>query len=276
MSNRRNVLVAIMNDELDFKIARDQNWYRIPVSSVEKWLMKCWPPKWIAFYQTKTFDKKAHSVNYFAKITVIRKAYRWQILPDRPDSEKRNKQYYQLFFEPLKPLPKPIYSRRWRRIVFIPTTWKKFKNAEEINDLYDGSSLEDKLWVELKRLKIQAERQEYVDVDDEGYFLDFAIYCKKGKIDIETDGDKWHHNPKVAPKDNIRNNALESEGWSILRFTEHQVNKEMSSYCIPKIVRKVKDLGFVDEDKHYIRRIDSKLPGTTFQYDLFDMPDEDM
>lgn len=274
MSNR-DVLVAIMNEELDFNIARDHHWYRIPVISVEKWLTKCWPPKWLAFYQTKAFDKKAHSVYYYTKIREIRKAYRWQILPDRPEPKKRNKLYYQLFFEPLKELSKPIYSRRWRRIIFIPTTKQKLMNASEINDLYDGSSLEDKLWAELKRLKIQAERQEYVEADGENYFLDFAIYCDKGKIDIETDGDKWHHNPEVAPKDNIRNNALESEGWGVLRFTKHQVNEKMASYCIPKIVKKIEDLGGVNEDKHFVRRVDLKESGSTFQYGLFDKPEED-
>lgn len=43
--------------------------------------------------------------------------------------------------------------------MFIPTTWEKFVNAVEINDLYDESSLEDQLWAQFKRLEISAERQ---------------------------------------------------------------------------------------------------------------------
>ena len=35
MSTRGEVLVAIMNNLLDFAIARDRHWYRIPARSVE-------------------------------------------------------------------------------------------------------------------------------------------------------------------------------------------------------------------------------------------------
>ena len=52
MSKRGEVLVAIVNKKLDFAILREQLWYRIPVSSVEKWIKERWSPKWLAFYQT--------------------------------------------------------------------------------------------------------------------------------------------------------------------------------------------------------------------------------
>jgi len=45
MAARGEVLVAIINDPLDFGIARDQHWYRIPVSSADKWLRHRWPPE---------------------------------------------------------------------------------------------------------------------------------------------------------------------------------------------------------------------------------------
>ena len=53
MTSRGEVLVAIINNHLDFAIAREKHWYRIPVSSKEKWLKDRWPPKWLALYQTK-------------------------------------------------------------------------------------------------------------------------------------------------------------------------------------------------------------------------------
>lgn len=152
----------------------------------------------MALYQTKTFGQEAHAINYYAKVIHIRQAYRWQLFAGQPRNEKGNRHYYQLFLEPLQKLPKPIFSRRRRRVVFIPTTWEKFINAAEINDLYDESSLEDRLWATLKRLQVQAERQELVAIKDRNYFLDFAIYCASGKIDVETDGDEWHANPEKA------------------------------------------------------------------------------
>jgi hypothetical protein len=162
MSKLGEVLVVIVNKKLDYAILREQFWYRISVNSVEKWIKERWPPKWLAFYQTMAFGAEKHAINYFAEVIDIRGVRRWQLFPDEPRDEKSNRRYYQVFVKSVKPLPKPIYSRRFRRIIFIPTTWEKFVNASEINDLFDESSLEDKLWAEFKRYNIPAERQEFV------------------------------------------------------------------------------------------------------------------
>ncbi|MBI5293789.1 MAG: DUF559 domain-containing protein [Chloroflexi bacterium] len=271
MSHRGEVLVAIINNRLDFAIAHEEHWYRIPVSSKEKWLRERWPPKWLALYQTKIFGQEAHAINYYAKVINLRQAYRWQLFPDQPRNEKGNRHYYQLFLEPLQQLSKPIFSRRHRRIVFIPTTWEKFINATEINDLYDESSLEDRLWAALKRLQVQAERQELVARKDHNYFLDFAIYCASGKIDVETDGDEWHANPEKAASDNLRDNDLESAGWQQLRFTTHQIQEQMAEYCIPKIVETINNLdGLEEEGKFRPRKIDLNAPDGSYQLGLFD------
>jgi hypothetical protein len=49
MSRRGEVLVVILNNRRDMELLQTQQWYRIPVDSVEKYL-KCWPPEWLAFY----------------------------------------------------------------------------------------------------------------------------------------------------------------------------------------------------------------------------------
>ena len=82
------VLIAILNNLLDFAIARDQHWYRIPVGSAQKWLRGRWPPQWLAFYQTKVFGNEAHAVNYYARVLEVRQRYRWQLFPDQPRDEK--------------------------------------------------------------------------------------------------------------------------------------------------------------------------------------------
>ncbi len=221
MSIRGELLVAIINDREDFALARDQHWYRIPVSSVDKWLKNRWPPQWLAFYQTKVFGDEAFSINYYAQVLDVRQVYRRQLFPDRPRDEKANRRYYQLILGPLQKLPQPIFSRRLRRIVFIPTTWQKFAGALEINDLYDESPLEDRLWAELKRLRISAERQEFVQVKERSYALDFAIYCSSGNLNLETDGDTWHSSPERIQQDNLRDNDLTTAGWEHLRFNTY-------------------------------------------------------
>ncbi len=266
----RDVLVAVMNNERDFALARDEHWYRIPKDSAEKWCAKCWPPRWLAFYQTKVFGRESHSVTYYAEVQDVRHALRWQLFPDQPRDAKSQKPYYQLLLSPLQQLANPIVSRRFRKIVFIPTTWEKLQTASEINDLFDESPLEDLLWPELKRLKIPAERQEFVDLESGLSFLDFAIYCARGKIDVETDGDSWHANKEKAAQDNVRDNALVAKGWSVFRFGTAQVAEQLTEYCIPKIVAKIKSLGGIEEGGDVPRHIELSNEAGLHQKGLFD------
>jgi very-short-patch-repair endonuclease len=268
MSKHGEVLVAIINNKLDFAILRDQLWYRIPVSSVQKWIKERWPPKWLAFYQTIAFGAEKHAVNYFGEVLDIREVRRWQLFRNEPRDEKSNRLYYKISVKSIQPLPKPIYSRRYRRIIFIPTTWEKFVNASEINDLFDESSLEDKLWSEFKQHNIQAERQEFVIARKNDYALDFAVYCAKGNIDIETDGDFWHANPEKAEQDNLRDHDLNTEGWKILRFSEKQIREQAASYCVETVSENINKLGGVDEGKVIPRKIN--LDSGSYQPSLFD------
>lgn len=268
MTKRGEVLVAIINNKLDYATLRERLWYRIPVSSVEKWLKERWPPKWLAFYQTLAFGAEKHAINYFAEVLDFREVRRWQLFPDEPHDEKGNRRYYQIFVKSIQSLPKPIYSRRYRRIIFIPTTREKFVNASEINDLFDESSLEDKLWAEFKRHNIPAERQEFVVARKNNYVLDFAIYCAKGNINIETDGDFWHANPEKAEQDNVRDHDLNTEGWKVLRFTEKQIREQAASYCVKTVSENINKLDGVDEGKIIPRKIN--LDKGSYQPSLFD------
>jgi very-short-patch-repair endonuclease len=272
---RGEVLVAILNNLLDFAVARDEHWYRIPVSSARRFLKDRWPPDWLAFYQTKVFGDEAYAVNYYAQVLEVRKAYRWQLFPDEPRDEKSQRFYYQLILGPLKRLPKSIVSRRWRRIIFIPTTWQKFVSAVEINDLYDESPLEDRLWAELKRLKISAERQFFIEVNNRFYALDFALFCALGDLDVETDGDTWHSDPARIPEDNRRDNDLETAGWSLLRFNGAQIRERIEEYCLPTIVEKVNNLGGIDEGRLVPRLARLDGAGAMLQLGLFDEPEEE-
>lgn len=84
IKTKNEVLVAIINNLLDFAVARDQHWYRIPVRSVENLLKKRWPPQWLAFYLTKVFGSEAYAVNYYARVLAIRKVFRGQLFPEQP------------------------------------------------------------------------------------------------------------------------------------------------------------------------------------------------
>lgn len=268
MGTRGEVLVAIMNNKADWHIACQQNWYRIPLNQVKKRLKDRFPPQWLAFYKTKVFGEEAFAINYYAKVVKVTEVCRWQLFPDEPKNKKTNQKYCKLEFTDLKSLDQPILSRRLRRLVFIPTTLEKLLNAVEINDIWDESPLEDRVWAELKRLEIKAERQEYVKLKKKDYFLDFAIYCEKGKINIETDGDSWHANKKQAVIDNERDNDLETAGWRTLRFSTYHVQEKMADYCVPKIVENINNLGGIKEHESSIpKKIQT---GQYKQLSLFD------
>ncbi len=269
------LLVGIINNISDFQIIRDQHWYRIPVDKADRLLNKRWPPKWIAFYHSGALKNAPFLISHYAKIKSIIKAPRYELFSEEPKNLKSNKFYYKIVFEKLNTLAKPILSRRWRRIVFIQTTYKKFLTAIEINDLFDGSILEDRLWAELKRNKIEAERQELVQIKNRFYFLDFAIYCIEGKIDIETDGDEWHHNPKAAENDNLRNNDLSSRGWNIIRFNSDQIREKLYTYCLPQIKNNINNQGGIKIDQYFSKRFEEFNEDGDYQYNFFDYDPED-
>jgi very-short-patch-repair endonuclease len=272
MNYRGEVLVAIMNDLHDFALAQREHWYRIPVDNVRRRLKDRWPPRRLAFYQTKNFGSERYAVNYVADVLSISERSRPELFPEEPSNTKSSRRYYQLLLSPLQRLAQPILSRRWRYIIFIPTTEQKFQSAVEINDLYDESPLEDRLWAELKRRQIAAERQFWVPVGENEYFLDFAIPCSQGGLALETDGDAWHHNPAKARQDNRRDNDLQTAGWQIFHFTTRQIMEEMASYCVPIITKNIDRLGGVDEGQAIPHYIAPDTPGGLHQLNLFYPP----
>jgi very-short-patch-repair endonuclease len=242
-SKKGEVLVAIMNDRAAWKIVREQGWYRIPVKEEDKTRNL----KWLAFYQTKVFGSEAFAVRYFGKVSEVRRVSRRELFPDEPSNEKSGRFYFQIFIDGLEELAEPVPCLRRRMIVFIRTTMYQLTMAEEINDLFGESPLEEAMWKELKRLRIPAERQFWVEHENQRFALDFAVFCRKGNIDIETDGGQ-HYERAQVDWDADRNNTMAALGYTVLRFNAAQVRERMADYCVPKIVKTVKRLGGLEED----------------------------
>ena len=169
--NQEEVLVAILNKISDYEILLTKRWYRIPMDSVRKMLMDRWPPRWLAFYQTVVFGPDKYRIQYYAQVKKIRKVERRILFPLEETNEKSKNIYYKIEIEPLLKRTAPIISRKFRRVVFIQTTYDKFAAATELNDLFDQSPLEDRLWKEFKKRNIAAERQEFVRCKGKIYAL---------------------------------------------------------------------------------------------------------
>jgi very-short-patch-repair endonuclease len=189
-----------------------------------------------------------HKVNFYAGVKKVDVVKRIELFPEEKTHKRANKEYFQFHLEKVAELSKPIPSNRWRRIIHIPTSCEKLFTAKEINDLYDTSPLEEKMYLEMKKREITPERQFYIKVGKVFYCLDFGIFCKKGKMDVECDGEKYHILPEALTRDRERNNELTSFGWRVLRFSGNEIGKTMNN-CFTKIERTIGTLGGISEAK---------------------------
>lgn len=244
-----DALVVLAKEPNDFHVAQTQGWYRIPTSSRIPVTLQKKQARFIAFYFPKNFRELRYSIRYYAEITGVEVVSRQQLFPDETPNSKSEKLYHKISFGPLLTLAQPIISYRGRFILFIPTTWAKLSRAEEINDLYHESPLEDTLWAELKRQNLPAERQVLLPTKEKNWICDFAFYCAKGKIDVECDGDTYHMQPDAVRYDKARNNEIAAvAGWDILRFTTRDIEEEMPQ-TVGLIKSKIDRLGGL----HYAR-----------------------
>jgi len=173
----------------------------------------------------------------------------------RKNKDKAENLYYRIELKNLEERYVPIISYRPRRLVFIPTTLEKFQNADQINDLFDGSPLEDRLWKALKYINILAERQWKIIVQNHNYYLDFAIFCKNGKLAIETDGYSYHYDSKnQIDYDTWRQNEIELDDWRFLHYTGKQVKDNWTPY-LTQIEYKIEQLGGLETPQDFVRKI---------------------
>ncbi len=266
-SNPTAGLVAILNNRPDFERARLERWYRIPVRTAPDDLPNI---EWIAFYLTQAFGAAKWAVRYWAKVEGISQVPRVELLPGEPAHPRANELYNRLKLGELQMRPEPIFSRRRRRIVFIPSIWKKFATALEVNDLVHGSPLEDRLWAAFKQENVDtgAERQWWEGTRKTRYCLDFALFCPDRNIDVECDGDRWHSTPERTPYDNARNNFLEQRGWHVLRFNTRQLKDDISG-CVRAVKNTIDRCGGLLQPDNSVHQFGSPIPDGSRQLKLF-------
>ncbi len=234
-------LVGIVTRMKDWELVQSERWYRIPVRSAPEGLEDI---RYLAFYHTRLFGKEKWAVNWYAPVRGIGKATRRELLPDEPAHPRAGAEYYRVRVGELERLPRPIPSRRWRRIVFIPTSLERLLHAQEINDLFKVSPIEEKLYFTLQDAGLPAERQYFVREGSSGYMLDMAVFCRDSNLDIECDGDTYHSGRDKADQDRERDNTLTTAGWHILRFSGRRILRD-TGYCVDTVKRTVRRLGGV-------------------------------
>ena len=137
---KKDILIALINNKEDFRIAHEERWYRIPVQSAPL-IVRDKKLKYIGFYQTKIFGENAFKIEWYGKVKNISVVKRKVLFPNLMDVPKAENEYYKIEFNKLIKLPSPIISRRDRRVLFITTTFKGFKSAKELNDVFKESAI---------------------------------------------------------------------------------------------------------------------------------------
>ena len=205
------VLVGVVNRGKDLKILLEKRWYRIPLRHAPSKR-----PDFIAFYQTRAFGRKGGAVQYYAPVRKFSVTTRKRLLPDEKNHPRAGDGYYRADLGRVRKTPRRIENRSRRRISFGFTTLGKLLKAAEISRLFDISPIEEIMRRALIRKQIPASHEYCVIYRKRcRYRLDFAIFCRKGKIAVECDSEKWHLQKKQRAKDRARDRWLKKRGWTI-------------------------------------------------------------
>jgi very-short-patch-repair endonuclease len=231
------VLVVVLNDPADLARARNPGWYRIPLAHAPRRIAA----DYLAFYQTGAFPPvERWAVRWLAPVRGYSTAMRRELIPAEPDHPRANERYHRIDLGGLEPLPRPIPSRRLRRITFIPTTLTRLRAAEDINDLWVKSNAQERLWAALRQADIEAERQYPLREDLPQYVADFALLCAAGQVAVIVEdepraADEFH---EIAPPDYL----LAAGGWLALRISQAELMADADG-CAARLAALAQRLG---------------------------------
>ena len=232
-------------------IIQNEKWYRIPTKTkITPANIRNKTAEYIAFYQGQKFTKGISQIKYYAKILDITVVLRKDLFPQETENSKSEEEYYKIRFDELEELKYPIVSLKHRFMIFMATTFSNLLCATEINELFNGSYLEDKLWEALVAEKLLPEREYHIKTGDKNWIFDFAFFCKTGNLDIECDGDAYHTQYEDVMYDKKRNNEVSAvANWRVLRFSTKNIEQELE-HTILTIKRQIDNLGGLQNSKN--------------------------
>ena len=132
------VLVAYVPSKADWQRVAEEKWYRIPYLKAPA----DFQTEYFAFYFGKAFGPKKHAIHYYAPLQGHELVQRRDLFPEQPDHPRAEAWYYKIQLGDIRALPRPIVSRKWRRLVFALTDWYRFCRAKEVSDLFGDPPLD--------------------------------------------------------------------------------------------------------------------------------------
>ncbi len=209
------VLVAVVNNERDLDLARDQHWYRIPVERAPRQIAA----EYLALYQTSTFGAQGQRINYFAPILRYHLLTRADLLPDEPDHPRAGDQYFKIELGDLQPLPKPVPSAHQSRITFIYTTLERLLQASDVSDLWLRAAARQKLYAAIHERGLAVECWYPVDMGDRPE-ADLALFGPGGRLNIYIDEPRWEDLDESRPVYRVGADSCHIDALALLRDPE--------------------------------------------------------
>ncbi|HDL64855.1 MAG TPA: DUF559 domain-containing protein [Proteobacteria bacterium] len=239
------VLIGVVKREKDLDHVETDHWYRIPARiSFRK------SPGYLAVYPTSRCGSRGGGISFYSPIRRIIRVRRIDLLPEENHHPRAEEWYWKLELGEPQKLPRRIRNRLRRRITFAYTTRNKLLNSSEMGELFGIPPLEEIMRRTLVKAGIAHSAQFCLMHGSRcRYRLDFAIFCRKGKIALECDHSRWHQRPARKKKDRERDRWLKRNGWTVIHLTEEEIIKK-SVQSIKIIKTLIRTSGGISRNNH--------------------------
>jgi len=232
-------LIGILKDRRDLGLLLHRRWYRIPLAHAPRRRFSH-----LAFYQPAGFGKRGKAIRYLAPVLGKMVARRRDLIPDEPDHRRANDRYvvYRVG-KPLK-LPEPVRNISLRRVTFAYTALRRLFESHDVLEVFGVPPIEAMMKKEFDRAGLAALPEFTVSGPQARYRLDFAIFCARGPLAVECDGEDFHEHPPQKRRDRAKDARLRKTGWTVLRLRERSIVKSPAA-CARRVRAAVERLGGV-------------------------------
>ena len=211
------VLIAVVKDRRDLRLALRERWYRIPERRAPKRRFR-----WIAFYQPEPFGRDAGRIRWYARVRKRAMALRCELLPSEAGHARARERYVVCRLGPAFELPRAIKNGGPRRVTFGYTTLDQLHRSRDILQLFEVAPIEKILARALRRSGLRPVPEHTVTCGKKRVRIDLALFRPSKPVAVECDGED-HLTKAQKKRDRAKDAFLGRLGWRVLRFSGEQI-----------------------------------------------------